>query len=195
VALPAGVAAELVSAFPVETHGSALEIAIGDLAAGDEIDLVFTARVGHGVAGDALPLAISAAWTDPRADARREIDASPAPLRRADPREVSETDVDELVAERTALQRAAAERRAALELDRAGRYRESRARMMAARQVLQAAPMTARVDDFLLESEALAAAPATQAYSSHVRKSAQHADHLRRRGRHGRDRDGDDRRS
>ena len=189
LALPPGVTAELVSAFPVEARGSALDVAIGDLAAGDEIDLVFTVRVGHGVVGDQLPVTVSVAWTDPRADARREADISPAPLRRADPRDVSAMDADELVAERAALQRAAAERRAALDLDRAGRHHESRARMFASRQLLQAAPMTALIADDLVASEALAAAPATAAYSSHLRKSAQHADHLRRRGRHGRDRD------
>ena len=42
--LAPGVDAELVSAFPFDARGNALEVAIGDLPAGDEIDLVFTVR-------------------------------------------------------------------------------------------------------------------------------------------------------
>ena len=73
--LPPGVDAELVSAFPLETRGNVLDVAIGDLAAGDEIDLVFTVRAERGNAGDLLPVGVTACWTDPRADARREIDS------------------------------------------------------------------------------------------------------------------------
>src|SRR5918995_1014067 len=66
--LPPGVDAEFVSTFPVETRGNALEVAIGDLPAGDEIDLVFTVRAGYGNTGDLLPVDVTACWTDPRAD-------------------------------------------------------------------------------------------------------------------------------
>src|SRR5215213_7530261 len=78
--LPSGVDADLVSAFPVETRESALDVAIGDLAAGNEIDLVFTVRAWSGNAGDLLPVAVTACWTDPRADARRELNAALVPL-------------------------------------------------------------------------------------------------------------------
>src|SRR4051794_4310664 len=80
--LPTGVDAELVSAFPLETRGNALDVAIGDLAAGDEIDLVFTVRAGSGNTGDQLPVGVTSLWTDPRADARREFSAALDPLRR-----------------------------------------------------------------------------------------------------------------
>ena len=90
---------------------------------------------------------------------------------------------DELIVERAARQRAAAERRAGLELDRAGRFAESRARMLQSQAHLAAAPMTAEVQADIAETTALAFEPATAGYSSHVRKSAQHRDTLRRRGR------------
>jgi Ca-activated chloride channel family protein len=185
LALPAGAEAELVSAFPVETRGGALDVAIGDLPAGDEIDLVFTVRAGCGNAGDLLPVGVTACWTDPRADARREIGARLEPLRRAEGRDMAVVAPDELVVEIAARQRAAAERRAGLELDRAGRFGDSRARMLRSRALLAAAPMTPAVQADLAETTALASEPATAGYGSHVRKSAQHRDGLRRRGRQG----------
>ena len=185
LALPPGVDAELVSAFPLETRGNALEIAIGDLPAGDEIDLIFTVRAGYGNAGELLPVGVTACWTDPRADTRREVNATLEPLRRADDGEVTGATPDHLVVERAARQRAAAERRAGLELDRVGRFAESRARMLQSRDYLMAAPMTAAVQEDLAETTALAFEPATSSYDSHVRKSAQYRDNLRRRGRQG----------
>jgi Ca-activated chloride channel family protein len=192
LALPAGVAAELVSAFPAEKRGSELEVAIGDLPAGDEIDLVFTVHAGHGAAGDNLPLGVTASWTDPRVDARHESDASPLPLRRATPEEIETAASDPLVAERAALQRAAAERRAGLALDRQGNYVASRARMHASAKYLLMAPETDAVLADLSESQTYAAEPATASYSSHARKLAQHREDLRRRGRFARP-PGDDR--
>jgi len=183
--LPPDLDAELVSAFPADARGNSLEIAIGDLPAGDEIDLVFTVRAGSGNAGDLLPVGVTACWTDPRADARREINATLDPLRRAVEPEVTAALPDDLVVERAARQRAAAERRAGLELDRAGRFAESRARMRVSRDLLAAAPMTAEVQDDFAASVALASAPLTSAYGSHTRKSAQLRETLRRRGRQG----------
>jgi Ca-activated chloride channel family protein len=183
--LPPAVTAELVSAFPVETREGALEVAIGDLPASDEIDLVFTVRVSRGKAGELLPVGVTACWTDSRADARREINATLESLRRAEEREVTAATPDDLVVGRAARQRAAAERRAGLELDRAGRFAESRARMLQSRDYLAAAPMTAAVQADLAETTALAFESATTGYESHVRKSAQYRDTLRRRGRQG----------
>jgi Ca-activated chloride channel homolog len=183
LALPPGVDAELISAFPVESCGNSLEVAIGDLPAGDEIDLIFTVREERGNAGTLLPVGVTACWADPRADAHREIDAALEPLRRAEGEEVTAATSDELVVERAARQRAATERRAGLELDRAGRFAESRARMLQAQTHLAAAPMTAEVQADFAETTALAFEPATAGYASHVRKSAQYRDTLRRRGR------------
>jgi hypothetical protein len=183
LALPPGVDAELISAFPVESCGNSLEVAIGDLPAGDEIDLIFTVREERGNAGTLLPVGVTACWADPRADAHREIGAALEPLRRAEGEEVTAATSDELVVERVARQRAATERRAGLELDRAGRFAESRARMLQSQAYLAAAPMTVEVQADFAETTALAFEPATAGYASHVRKSAQYRDTLRRRGR------------
>ena len=83
VTLPKGLHGELISAFPVERAGKVISVAIGDLVARDAIDLVFSVRVARGAVGDVQPVGVSAAWTDPRADARHELDASPEPLRLA----------------------------------------------------------------------------------------------------------------
>jgi hypothetical protein len=144
---------------------------------------VFTVRAESGNAGDLLPVGVSACWTDPRADVRREINAALDPLRRAEAAEVTAATRDDLVVERSARQRAAAERRAGLELDRAGRYAESRARMRQSQAFLSAAPMTTEVEADLTETMMLASAPPTSAYGSHVRKSAQLREDQRRRGR------------
>lgn len=184
--LPAGVTAELVSAFPAETQGQALEVAVGDVPAGDEIDLIFTLRAGRGELGDTLPVGLLAAWTDARADARRERELALPPLRYADPATIEQEAADDLVVERAALQRAAAERRAALELDRAGRHAESRMLMRSAMFKLREAPMTDDITVDLAETEFLAEMSAAAPYSSHDRKAAQHREHQRRYGRLGR---------
>jgi Ca-activated chloride channel homolog len=183
LAPPPGARATLVSSFPVEQKDSGLEVATGDLAAHDEIDLVFTISTKPGNGGDLLPFAVAARWTDPRADALREADLALDPLRLADPETVVGAASDELVAERAALQRAAAERRAGLDLDRAGRYAESRARITAAHQLLEVAPMTAAVRYDLAESALLADAFVGENFEPHVRKSAQFREAQRRRGR------------
>ena len=130
-----------------------------------------------------MPVGITVGWTDPRADARREIDATLEPLQRVEERAVTAATSDDLVVERAARQRAAAERRAGLELDRAGRFAESRARMLQSRAYLASAPMTAAVQAHLAETTMLASAPSTSGYGSHVRKSAQLREDQRRRGR------------
>jgi hypothetical protein len=59
--------------------------------------------------------------------------------------------------------------------------------MLRSRDFLAAAPMTAEVQADLRETTALAFESPTAAYGSHVRKSAQFRETLRRRGRHGRE--------
>ena len=181
--LPAGVAANLVSAFPAEAKGGRLDVAIGDLPAADEIDLVFTMTAERGAVGDRLPVAVVARWTDPRADARREQDVVLESLRRLTPDQIAGMPGDQLVVERAALQRAAAERREGLELDRAGRFAESRARMANARSLLSKAPKSDAVQFDLKVSALLAEDINLGGYDSHVRKSTQFGESQRRRGR------------
>ncbi len=181
---PPGVTTDLIAAFPVESREGSVDVAVGDIVAGDEIDLVFSLRIGAGTQDAALPITVTAAWTDPRADLRRELDASPDELCYVEQATCDSTPVDPIVEERAALQRAAAERRAGLELDRLGRYEESRARMLRSQQHLRAAPLTMAVRAQLQESESLAAAPSSMPYTSHARKAAQYQEDLRRRGRY-----------
>ncbi len=190
LSLPSGVTANLVSAFPVETRGDRVDVAIGDLPAGDEIDLVFVVTAESGDIGEPIPVAAVARWTDPRADARREREIALDPLHRVSVEEIGSITRDDLVAEQAALQQAAAARRAGLDLDRAGQFAESRAMMGDARVILDLAPMTDAVRHQLEESAFLAAAPASGGYSSHLRKSAQYREAQRRRGRS--DRTGED---
>lgn len=181
--LPHGVRGELVSAFPVEREGKTLKVAIGDVPAGDVIDLVFTIQGKPGVPGEILPLRASCHWTDPTTDYRHRWDISPSPLERVSAQEAANTPQDTLVAERAALQRAAAERRAGLELDRAGRHAESRRRMQLSADYLGAAPQTADVAAAFRESALLAEMPASAPIDNHQRKAAQMREHLRRHGR------------
>ncbi|MEZ4565388.1 MAG: hypothetical protein R2853_21940, partial [Thermomicrobiales bacterium] len=181
--LPHGVRGELVSAFPVEREGKTLKVAIGDVPAGDVIDLVFTIQGKPGVPGEILPLRASCHWTDPTTDYRHRWDISPSPLERVSAQEAANTPQDTLVAERAALQRAAAERRAGLELDRAGRHAESRRRMQLSADYLEAAPQTADVAAAFRESALLAEMPASAPIDNHQRKAAQMREHLRRHGR------------
>lgn len=187
VALPAGVRAELLSVFPVETLDGELSVAIGDLHAEDEIDLLFAVTAEAGDLGTTLPVGVTAAWTDVATDRRLEFDASPEPLRRVKPAEVEGVAADPDVAEQAALQRAASERRAGLELDRRGDHAGSRDRMARAYRLLQAAPMTARVQTDAAMSFELFDLPSDAAYDSHTRKTAQLREHLRRRGSERRD--------
>ena len=162
--VPAGVAVALVNAFPTERRDVRLEIALRDLPAGDELDLVFLVRVPGGEPETTYTLRLAAAWSDPAADARRSREIAPAPLALASPAEVAAAPADPVVAERAALQRATAERRAALALDRAGRHAESRAGMQRAVAYLQAAPMSDVVRDDLAVTERYAAYAASAAY-------------------------------
>ncbi|MFT4040953.1 MAG: VWA domain-containing protein [Thermomicrobiales bacterium] len=181
--LPQGVRGRLVSAFPVTRDGKTLKIAIGDLPDGETVDLVFTLRGVPGEVGDTLPVQASCHWTDPATDQRHRWDVSPSPLWRATREELAATRSEPWVEERVALQLAAAERREALELDRAGRFRESRAKMAMSVDYLMAAPDTDEVQELRRESGELAAAPPTAAYDSHTRKSAQYREHQRRHNR------------
>lgn len=181
--LPQRVRGELVSAFPVEREGKTLKVAIGDVPAGDVIDLVFTLRGEPGVPGEILPLRASCHWTDPTTDYRHRWDISPSPLERASIEEIAALEADPLVRERAALQEAAAERRAGLELDRAGRHADSRARMSRSRALLMAAPQTAEVREQFVDSSLMADFSLNAPIDSHTRKEAQMREHLRRRGR------------
>ena len=181
--LPDGVRGRLVSTFPVERERKTLKVALGEVPAGDVIDLVFTLQGAPGTAGDLLPMVATCHWTDPSTDERHRWDISPTPLERASAEEFDATEADPLVRERAALQEAAAERRAGLELDRAGRRLESRARLARAARIVGNLPWSQDVEDDLRVSEDLHSFPVSAPIDSHTRKSSDMRDHMRRRGR------------
>lgn len=181
--LPAGVRAHLVNAFPAERHGDRLDVALGDLPATDELNLVFAVTVDAGPHDTAHLATLNAAWSDPATDHRRSFDLTLPPLHHADRATVDATPADPGVVEQAALQRAAIAQREAMRLDRQGRYAESRARMAAAAHGLAAAPPTASVLAMRLSAESLAEADASATLSEEVRKTATYHAHRYSRGK------------
>lgn len=168
--LPPGVQARLISAFPTEWQGNRIWVALRDLSAVDEICLVFTVTTRPVKAGTHRQAVLHLHWTDPAADAPRELQIDLAPLMAADPEAVAATPVHEEVAEEAALQQAAAAQREAMRLDREGRFTEARHYMRASRDLLMAAPPSARIADVLERSSRLADEDASHGYSEDVRK-------------------------
>lgn len=181
--LPEGGRAEIVSAVPHDRRGERFEIAVGDLRAGDEREMVVAVRVAAGTTGAAHPLRLDASWSDPTADARRVSRIDLPPLILTDPESVAATDPDPRVAERAALQRAAAVRREALALDRAGRHADARDGMRRAATYLAAAPQTAEIRGDLAATRLFAGAAPDAAYHELDRKRAAFHNARRVRGR------------
>ena len=180
---PHGARAELISAFPVTRNGKRFEVAIGDVAARDEIDLVFTVRVNPGAMNTTVPFAVTAAWTDPRQDQRHQATIALEPLNRAARSDVTNASADPLVQERSALQKQqpSGERPSISTARGVIRIRERG--WHGRHSTYEKAPPTAAVRVDLLESDMLAAMPADAAYSQHDRKAAQEREYHRRRGR------------
>ncbi len=174
ITMPHGVRACLLNGFPTEREGKRIDVSIGELPAGDEINLVFALHVAPGAAGTLHQISVAASWADPSADTRRSFLSSLPALQLADQGTVDRTPVDELVREQTILQRAAADQREAIRLDREGRYRESRARLRNAAAYLKAGPPTAAVHARFATMEAFALLADDMALDESVRKQATH---------------------
>lgn len=172
--LPPGVQARLISAFPSERHGNRISIALRDLSAVDEICLVLAVTTTPVAVGTHRQAVLHVQWTDPAADALRELQIDLAPLMAVDPEAAAATPVHEDVAEEAALQQAAAAQREAMRLDREGRFTEARHYMLASRDLLMAAPPSARIADVLERSSRLADEDASHGYSEDVRKRMTH---------------------
>ncbi|MDQ3693947.1 MAG: VWA domain-containing protein [Chloroflexota bacterium] len=180
---PTGVRFDLVNAFPARRDGKQLTIALGDLPAAEELDLIFEVRTAGGTIGGVRHLTIAASWSNPATDSHHQTTLETPALTFATPAMVVAAAADEMVTEIAALLRATVERRAALALDRAGDRHASRQRMHQAAAMLASAPMTERVRDDLTITARYAAAPETTAYSDADRKQGEWQNALRRRGR------------
>lgn len=179
--LPEGLHAFPVSRFPAQRDGRTWTVNLGDVPAGDDLELVFRLEVRSGRPGDDLPASLVATWTDPAADARRGGPVELPPLTVGDTIAVERAIPNARVLETFAIQTAANLRREALELDRAGRIEESRARMRTARADLAAAPASPRAAAFAADIDALTEAAGP--YDEATRKRAIRDDERRRKGR------------
>jgi Ca-activated chloride channel family protein len=183
VTLPHGVRARLVNAFPVERTGKRIDVAIGEIPSGNEIQLVFDVTVEPGGIGTVHTVALAAAWTDPMADDSRRFERSLPPLTVVSREDAERAPVDPAVLEEAAVQRGSAAQREAMRLDRAGRHAESRAHLRESHAMLAAAPQSARVTDFAMELNMLAEADPNAGFASSVHKRATFDSMRRSRGK------------
>jgi Ca-activated chloride channel family protein len=183
ITLPHGLRAHLVNAFPTERHGKRIDVALGDLPATDELNLIFAIDAAPASIGTNHLVSLGAVWADPATDSRQTFDLTLSPLRVVDPKTVDATPIDSDVAEQAALQRAAAGQREAMRLDRQGRFAESRAHLRHAATLLAAAPMTAQVSESYETAMMYAEQDETSGLSESIRKTATYDAFRRQRGK------------
>jgi Ca-activated chloride channel family protein len=183
ITLPHGVRARLVNAFPCERTGKRIDVAVGEIPAGNELRLVFDVTVEKGRVGTVLPIGIALSWTDPAADLGRTLNLVVPPLAIVSKSDYERTAVDATVQEEAALERANAAQREAMRLDRAGRHAESRAYLRSSSAVLAAAPQSARVMGMAMELDALAEVDEDRAYDTNVHKQVTYEAMRRSRGK------------
>jgi Ca-activated chloride channel family protein len=181
--LPAGVPVELISAFPAERMGAGMEVAVGDLPAGEETVLIFALETPPAADGAEFPVSIRCEWRDAATGQRRAEPISVDRLVAARPGSRLLTDVDDAISEQAALQHAARDQREAMRLDREGRYGDSRRLHQIAADRLAAAPRTGVVSERLQEAHAYASYDAGAPMPEAVRKQAVHQTMRRTRGR------------
>jgi Ca-activated chloride channel family protein len=175
--LPLGVRAHLLNSYPAERKGKQIDVSLGELPASDEVNLIFALKVEPGAVGTSHQISVNATWADPVADVRRSVAMFLPALLIDDPKNVERAPVDETVREQVVLQRAAADQREAIRLDRAGRHAESRARLSAAASYLSAAPSSARINETYKHVAMLASYDDSLAYDEATRKQATHDAH------------------
>lgn len=176
--MPHGVNAELINAFPAETHRGHTSVDVRDLAAGEQVHLVFavTSRRAH---GESIVPELHLHWTDPRTGSVVEVNEKGAAITIGDARNARR---DDATAEKAALEMAARDHREAVKLDREGRFRESRDRFNQSVARLAAAPDTEEIREARVEAHYLYSMDASMAMPEHDRKTTVHAAHRRSRG-------------
>lgn len=177
ISLPTGMSAELINAFPHDQHRNRASVDLRDLAAGEELHLVFAVRARHIRETEIAP-DVHLHWTSPHDGAIQEINETATLLPVRDGVPTRNDDVAEIVA----MEVAAREHREAVKLDREGRYRESRQRFAASADVLMAAPQSDRVRAEQISASRMAAY-AEAPMDEHTRKETVHRSHMRSRGR------------
>jgi Ca-activated chloride channel family protein len=175
--MPHGVRAQLLNGYPTERDGKRIDVSVGDLPASDEVNLVFALQVAPGTIGTSHQISVDASWADPAADIRRSFNTTLPAVQLVDSATAEQTPIDETVREQAVLQRAAADQREAIRLDREGRHAESRTRLREAAAYLAAAPSTARVQARLGRVNFLASFDESADYGEAVRKQVVHEAH------------------
>ena len=177
--LPPGARVELINPFPIEETNGRLIVSLGDLAATDEIALIFLVDLPPAPIGAEHTGSVNARWfnyaTWTTANQRQPLDG----LRWVARDEVEARPADPEVRERAAMQRAHVEQRDAMRLDREGRHGESRQRLVHARDLLAAAPASAQVRALHAQVHGLAEVSAEIAFDEPTRKRST-ADAFRR---------------
>jgi Ca-activated chloride channel family protein len=181
--LPQGVSGRLVNAFPSTRTHRGIEVAIGNLPAGDELNLIFDLAVEPGRIGTAHMITLTLDWTDPSADRKERDDRSLPPLTVVSQVEAEHSQVDKSVQEEAAIQRGAVAQKEAMRLDRQGRYAESRAQLGFIASSLAAAPQSSRIMDMQMSAMHLAEADESSGFASSVRKRVTFDAHRRSRGK------------
>lgn len=181
--LPEGLFGELLSPFPVERKGRQFDVAVDDLSADDEIALVFEIRGCNLRTGTSLPVQVSARWTDALRNDVRTNEAEISPIAVVEESVFEATPSSDEVAVQAAKLGAMRDQRQAMELDRAGRYAESRRILRKAADDLLAAPDAEEMLTLRSEAEAYAAHDAAAPLSEHTRKQAVHNSLYRTRRR------------
>jgi Ca-activated chloride channel family protein len=176
--MPHGVTAELINAFPTETHRRHTSVDVRDLAAGEQVHLVF-AVTSRRVRGESIVPELHLHWTNPRTSTVEEINQEGAPIAVGD---TSNAQRDDAATEKVALEMAARDHREAVKLDREGRFRESRDRFFQSAARLEAAPDTEEVRGVRSRTRQLYSMDASMAMPEHDRKTAIHDAHRRSRG-------------
>ena len=173
IRFPDGLHGTLLNPFPVERTGKQFDVAIDDLSSGDEVVLVFDIT-GRNLLRRGSPELRALDAVD-----RSGISASGGPPRRRSARSggrrsrpcASMPRSDE-VATHAAMLRAAANQRRAMELDRSGRFSESRTLLRQAYDGLMNAPDTEEVLHLRDEAMTYAAHDAAAPLTEHTRKQA-----------------------
>ncbi len=186
ITLPEGVHGEVISVLPNERHGKTFEVTIGDIPAGESIDVLMHLKTGRGTRGDQLPVRIAAEWSDPINDREATWHGEPTTLVRATQSVIASLADDPDVAEKVALQRAANAQRASLRLDREGRFAESREQMEDIVSYLELAPQTERIVQEAQFIQTMASAPKDRMFDETTHKRT--ASRASRMGRGRRDR-------
>lgn len=180
ISLPTGMSAELINAFPHDQHRNRASVDLRDLAAGEELHLVFAIRARHIRESEIAP-DVHLHWTSPNNGSIAEINETSTSLPVRDDAPTRNDEVAEIVA----MELAARDQREAVKLDREGRYRESRQLFAASADALMAAPQSDRVRTEQISARRMADL-AEAPIDEHTRKQTVHAAHMRSRGRGGR---------